>query len=442
MKKNVFLLIVLLNSAALLGLFFTQIFWIHEAYDLLSDQFTSSARVALKGVVNQVLEYELKAGKNNLKHPQDSLEFTLPDASNINLSLLELKIREEFNTLDVREDYAFAIIDIKSHKILTGKISGYEVELYNSPERVPLAGFRDPDNYILSAYFPRQEGNILKELFHWIIVTMLFAIVLIVGFPVSLFIFNRQKRLSGMKSDFINNLTHEFKTPIATISLASEMLLKKQVQNDPEKSVKYARIIYDENTRLQNHVEQILSVSMMERGQVRLKKRETDIHKLISEIVANFSITVAEREGVIRTHYCAVNYKLEVDPSHLTNVIINLLDNANKYSQEKPWIRIGTQNSDNGLVITVEDRGIGISLENQRHIFKNLYRVPTGNIYHVKGFGIGLYYVKTIVEAHGGHINLKSELNKGSRFDVYLPFLNEPTEDEHHNQTSNSPRGG
>jgi two-component system, OmpR family, phosphate regulon sensor histidine kinase PhoR len=435
MKKNVFLLIVLINSAALLGLFFTQIFWIREAHHLINDQFTTSVRVALKGAVNQLLENELKEEKNILLLQSDSLHYSLPEASFISRSVLESKIAEEFSALDVGDDYKFGIIDLKNHTILAGKSEGYEKELFNSPNRVTLAGFRDADNYFVAAYIPGQNANILKELFHWIIVSILFGIVLMIGFPVSLFIFNRQKRLSGMKTDFINNMTHEFKTPIATISLASEMLLKKQVQDDPEKAEKYARIIFDENTRLQNHVEQILSVSMLERGQVRLKKRETDIHLLISEIVSNFSITVAERDGKIRTHFCATNYKMDVDPSHLTSVIINLLDNANKYSADKPWIRIGTQNSDNGLVITVEDKGIGIGLENQRLIFRNLYRVPTGNIHHVKGFGIGLYYVKTIVEAHGGHINLKSEINKGSRFDVYLPFINKPTEDEHYSQT-------
>jgi two-component system phosphate regulon sensor histidine kinase PhoR len=238
-----------------------------------------------------------------------------------------------------------------------------------------------------------------------------------------------------MKSDFINNMTHEFKTPIATISLASEMLLKKSVLEDNEKTLRYARIIYDENTRLQNHVEQILSVSMLERGHFRLKIREVDVHQLIQETVKNFDLTVRERDGKLRTHFCATRFMVFADKAHLTNVISNLLDNANKYSPEKPWIRIGTQSSENGLTITVEDRGIGISLENQQQVFKNLYRVPTGNIYNVKGFGIGLYYVKTIIEAHGGHIILKSELNKGSRFDIYLPFIHKSSKDNDYNQT-------
>jgi two-component system phosphate regulon sensor histidine kinase PhoR len=205
--------------------------------------------------------------------------------------------------------------------------------------------------------------------------------------------------------------------------------MKKSIIENPARTQQYAKIIFDENTRLQNHVEQILSVSLLERGQFRLKKRDIDVHEVISEIVENFGLAVKERHGEIKTHYCANKFHISADKEHLANVITNLLDNANKYSPEAPWIRIGTQNTQNGLIISVEDRGKGIRLEYQQQIFKKLYRVPTGNLYNVKGFGIGLYYVKTIVEAHGGHINLKSELNKGSRFDVYLPFVFKSTKD-------------
>jgi two-component system, OmpR family, phosphate regulon sensor histidine kinase PhoR len=422
MKKNVFLLIVLINSVALIGIIFTQLFWIKEAYNLMDAQFSGSVRVALKGVVNQMLEYEIKHAESSGLLGNDTLTPFQPDVSTLNSNLLELKLIEEFNQMKIGDHYEFAVINSVDNSLIMGDFDKSKEHLLTSPCKVDLTGFKDAGNYYLSAWFPEQKHQVMMKLASWIIISVLFIFVLIIGFPVSIYIFNRQKRLSGMKSDFINNMTHEFKTPIATISLASEMLLKKPVQEDPEKAQRYARIIFDENTRLQNHVEQVLSVSMLERGQFRLKKKETDMHMLIDEVVENFSISVAERNGKIRTHYCADKFIIDVDQPHIRNVILNLLDNANKYSPEKPWIRIGTQSTGNGLTITVEDRGIGISLENQRQVFKNLYRVPTGNIYNVKGFGIGLYYVKTIVEAHGGHINLKSELNKGSRFDVYLPF--------------------
>jgi two-component system phosphate regulon sensor histidine kinase PhoR len=227
-------------------------------------------------------------------------------------------------------------------------------------------------------------------------------------------------------------MTHEFKTPLATISLAAEMLMKKAVQEDASKMQRYTRIIFDENSRLQNHVEQILRVSQLQKGKFRLRMKEVNVHELITKIVESFEITIKERGGDLKSHFCAKDFIVKADQAHLTNVITNLLDNAEKYSLNKPQIKIGTYNDSHGVVISVEDKGIGISPENQRHIFKNLYRVPTGNIYNRdKGFGIGLYYVKTIVEAHGGHINLKSELGKGSRFDVFLPFLTNSTPDEH-----------
>lgn len=440
MKRNLFLLIVFINSIALLGIFFTQVYWIREAYGLLDEQFSSSVRVALKGVANQMLNYELKKiSQNEGTDAADSLS-AIPDVRDINPGLLDFKINEEFSCMHIGKIYEYAIIDLREQTIVAGKYDRYQQALLKSRNQISLAGFRDAQHYALSAYFPDQHNLIIKNLLTWILISIIFALVLIIGFPVSLYIFNRQKKISGMKSDFINNMTHEFKTPIATISLASEMLMKKTILEDHVKSERYAKIIFDENTRLQNHVEQILSVSQLERGQFSLKKREIDVNELIREIVENFSLSVRERNGEIKTHYCAINFIINADKAHLTNVISNLLDNANKYSPENPWIRIGTQNAENGLIISVEDHGIGISLENQRQVFKNLYRVPTGNLYNVKGFGIGLFYVKTIVEAHGGHINIKSELNRGSRFDVYLPFVFKSSNDDNYNQTKDPSR--
>lgn len=403
MKKNIFLLVVLINSAALIGIIVTQFFWIKNAYRLLDNEFDASARIALKSVV--------------AKLPSDNIQLITN-----NLTQLELRIREEFNYLKLDNHFDFGILDETNHTVLATSNNLHENQLVTSSLKVPVQLPGQTGSYALAVYFPGQHSQIILKMMSWIIIWILFTLVLIVGFPVSIYIFNSQKRVSGMKSDFINNMTHEFKTPIATISLASEMLLKKSIREDSEKIVKYAKVIFDENARLQNHVEQILSVSMLERGQFRLKKKEIDLHQLIGEIVHNFELTMKDKGGVIKTHFCAKRFIIRADKGHLTNVIVNLMDNAFKYSPGEPWVRIGTQNVSNGLVISVEDRGMGIDLENQRLIFKNMYRVPTGNIYNVKGFGIGLFYVKTIVEAHGGHINLKSELNKGSRFDVYLPF--------------------
>jgi signal transduction histidine kinase len=196
-----------------------------------------------------------------------------------------------------------------------------------------------------------------------------------------------------------------------------------------EKAKKYAGIIYEENQRLRNQVEHILQIAVLDREEFRLRKRMTEIHGLISELSEQFNLLVQEKKGSIKMKLEATHSVLYADPMHLRNIIANLLDNACKYSPKKPEILIHTCDSDLGVVISVEDKGAGISHENQKHVFKKLFRVPTGNVHDVKGFGLGLFYVKTMVEAHGGWIRLHSELHKGSRFDVFLPF-GEPKNEE------------
>jgi len=431
MKKKLLLFIIIFNSFALLGIIFTQVYWVREAYLLKGEQFAGAVRVALKGVANQMHAY---LSYNYLKDNTlliDSLDY-LPDIRSIDAGLLDFKLNEEFNCMQVGKGYEYAIININDDTFITGNYKTNQDKLRQSHHQIKMAGFKDADSYILSAYFPDENNLILKRMVSWIILSVLFSMLVILAYFYTVFLVYRQKRLSEVKEDFTNNMTHEFKTPLATISLASEMLMKKSVQDEPARMQRYARIIYDENTRLQNHVEQILRVSQLEKGKFRLRKKATDVHELINKVLETFEITMKERNGDLKYHLCAKNFTVMADPFHLTNVITNLLDNANKYSTEAPEIKIGTYNDSQGIIISVEDHGIGIGNENQHHIFKNLYRVPTGNIYNrEKGFGIGLYYVKTIIEAHGGHIKLKSELGKGSRFDIFLPYLTKNSIDDH-----------
>lgn len=429
MKRKIVYIIILVSSLALIGIFLTQVYWVKESYNLKEEQFANSVRIALKGVSNQMLNYEL----NRLKKDRgnDTLATkNLPLAVDINAGLLQFKITEEFTCMHVGRDYAYAIIDKEKQKIIKGKYSGYEKELLYSSHQIPMTGFQDSGHINLAAFFPKQSNMLLMRMINWLMLSVLFALLLILSFYFTVYFLFRQKRLSEMKSDFINNMTHEFKTPLATISLASEMLMKKSINEDAEKTYRYANIIFEENTRLQVQVEQILNISSMERGEIKLKPQETDMHHLISKVVANFDLIIRERKGNLRQALEAPNPMLVVDRLHMTNVLSNLLDNANKYSPAPPEIAITTSNSKDGLLISVEDKGIGISLENQKHIFKNLFRVPTGNIHNVKGFGIGLFYVRAIIEAHNGKIKLWSEPGVGSRFDIYLPFISKSAYDE------------
>jgi two-component system phosphate regulon sensor histidine kinase PhoR len=225
-----------------------------------------------------------------------------------------------------------------------------------------------------------------------------------------------------MKTDFVNNMTHEFKTPIATISLASEMLTNPSVQDSRQKIAKYANIIYDENNRLKSQVEQVLQISVLDKRDFKLMKKEFNIHEIIENAVENYQLVVEQRNGKMILDLKAEPSHIFADPVHFYNIISNLIDNAIKYSEKAPIIKISTSSLSNGVSISIEDNGIGISPENIKLVFKKLYRIPTGNLHDAKGFGLGLYYVKTMVEAHGGKIKLRSELKKGSTFELFFPF--------------------
>jgi len=248
------------------------------------------------------------------------------------------------------------------------------------------------------------------------------SMALILGcFGFVMLAFVQQKKLSDMKTDFINNMTHELKTPIATIAIASEALQDDHVRADLQRVERFVGVIHEENKRLASHVETVLQAAQMERGELQLALAETNIHDLVETAVESLALQLEQKQGQLLCRLEATKAELIADETHLTNVIFNLLDNAMKYSPERPHITITTRNTAQHLVLTVEDRGLGMSKEAQKHVFEKFYRVPTGNRHDVKGFGLGLSYVQSIVEAHGGSVSVQSELGKGSRFELLLP---------------------
>jgi two-component system phosphate regulon sensor histidine kinase PhoR len=244
----------------------------------------------------------------------------------------------------------------------------------------------------------------------------------VVFFAFSLGIIIRQKRLSEVKNDFINNMTHELKTPISTISLSSELLLRLELPQDEEKMRKYASIIYKENKRLEKQVERVLNIAKLDKDKVILNKEEIDLLAILEEVQENFNFNQAQGGGQIQLLHQAEKALIYADPVHLTNVLFNLVDNAVKYCKLSPSIQMSIQPEKEGFRIEIQDNGIGIRKEEQKLIFDKFYRVPTGNIHDVKGFGLGLYYVKLIVEAHQGKIEVRSNPDKGTTFSIWLPL--------------------
>ena len=233
----------------------------------------------------------------------------------------------------------------------------------------------------------------------------------------------RQKKIAEIKTDFINNMSHEFKTPLATISVASDSLANDKIATDPDKVKYYSGLIKQENLRMKKQVETVLNMSKLERNEMPLHLKETNVRELIKSIAESFQLIVNERNGRLITEFNATKYNFRVDEFHLSNALINLLDNANKYSPETPEIKLSTRNEGNWYVIEISDKGMGMESQNKNKIFEKFFREETGNIHNVKGQGLGLSYVKKIVEIHKGQILVDSNKGKGSTFTIKLPMV-------------------
>jgi two-component system phosphate regulon sensor histidine kinase PhoR len=274
----------------------------------------------------------------------------------------------------------------------------------------------------LTLHFPDEQNYLLRTLWLTLSMSAVIILVLVLAFFYTINTIHRQKKYTQIKNDFIGNMTHEFKTPISTIALAGEMLGDSSVKKTPEKVDRFVKMIRDENKRLGILVESILQTAVLDKGDFKLKRSEFNLHDVISEAVEKAQLQIEQKKGILNESLTAQNAVLFADKVHITNIVYNLLDNALKYSKDVPEIKISTQNFSDGILLLVEDKGIGISKENQKKIFEQFYRVSTGNVHNIRGFGLGLSYVKAIVQKHGGEISVTSELNKGTAFKVYLPF--------------------
>jgi len=287
-----------------------------------------------------------------------------------------------------------------------------------------------PDNIInqdltLSVVFPERTNYVLGSMAFILGGSLLFSLIILATFAMSLYFIIRQKKISEMKSDFINNMTHEFKTPIATISLAADTITNPKVINDELNVRHFISMIKKENSRMNKKVETILQIASLDKKEIDFKFGDISLHTIIEKAIDTNDILVQQRNGRIKLALNAADPVIYGDSEHLFNLVNNLLDNAIKYSPDAPEITVETRNENNGVVLSVEDKGIGMTKHVQSRIFERFYRQTTGNVHDVKGFGLGLNYARAIVDAHRGNISVQSEPGKGSRFTVYLPFNHE-----------------
>ena len=354
----------------------------------------------------------------------------------INLERLNEYISQELKNLGIDTEFKYGVYSRRkksfvisnNHFLVTDNQpqvtqEGYK-NLYTSKYRVKLFQPQNgPAPGLLMVFFPAKTSFVWANVWKSLAAAIFFTTLILFCFAYTVLVIFRQKKVSEMKTDFINNMTHEFKTPIATISLAADSITSPMISGDAGKVKRFANIIKEENKRMNSQVEKVLQMALIDKKDFNLKLTEVNLHDVINQAVENICLQVEKRGGTARAVLEASNPYVEGDLTHISNIINNLLDNANKYSPDEPEITVYTRNAPNGVEVRVEDKGIGMSKEARKHIFDKFYRVPTGNLHDIKGFGLGLSYVKALITAHKGQIDVKSEPGKGSSFVLFFPFV-------------------
>jgi two-component system, OmpR family, phosphate regulon sensor histidine kinase PhoR len=462
MNQKAIWVIISLMSLAVVGVLSLQMSFINNSRRVNEEDFDKHVNTGLKRVAAQLetvenlqvtaqylngfsIQYVAKDTNGNVHYHAN-----VPDpTANIHQTVGEVKLRQEmFNTAiedrieviqldkflnnelgnDIQFSYGVwsnltnSFVIYNNHYVVPSENQKEYAYVKASQYRTKLFPTEINDPGILYVFFPTKSSVIWAQLWLDLLLSLLFAMIILGSFAYTIKVILQQKKLSEMKNDFINNMTHEFKTPIATISLASDSITNPSVINNPDKIRRFADIIRQENKRMHGQVEKVLQMALVERGHIKLNFSDVNLHHVIEQAVSNMALQVERREGTVSAQLDAEKCIVEGDLNHISNVINNLLDNANKYSPENPDISVSTRNISNGIEVTVSDKGIGMSKEAKKRIFEKFYRVHTGNLHDVKGFGLGLAYVKAMVTAHKGSVDVKSELGKGSSFVLLFPF--------------------
>ncbi|MBN1184410.1 MAG: HAMP domain-containing histidine kinase [Bacteroidales bacterium] len=413
MRKPTIKALIFFASISLMGVLFTQLYWIRKAILVSENQFDNKTNFALTEV-----RKELKKASGKLN---DTVEYDL--YTYLDTSSLKHFMEKYFDFYNLGDNYEYAV-KFTQPDLMVWHSFGFLSKMNQKTTIIKkcISDIVKSQETHIEVYFPDKRKHIVSEMSLWLYVAVGFFVITILCFTYIVFAVIKQKKISDIKNDFINNMTHEFKTPLSTISLASEVLLQSEGKPSKERLVKYAQIIFDENQRMRLQVDRVLQLAIFDKGDFGLKMAKSDVHSLLRITIHNLCLERCEKPVAVDFDLKATKSFVFLDIMHFINIITNLIDNSIKYSGNEPEILISTRNLDNGIEIAVKDNGMGMNIEATRHIFEKFYRVPTGNVHNVKGFGLGLYYVNKIIEAHKGNISVESAINKGSTFKIYLPF--------------------
>lgn len=422
MNTKTLRLVALFAMICIIGTAVLQVFWFRHAFDLREKEFNQKVFVALQSVGEYILaSNQQQIPLEPLVNQISSNYFVVQLNGHIHPRTLEFLLKNEFKKRHVYQDFEYGLYNCESKKMVYGNYIVLDTTNLSTVPSKQLPVWTN-DNLYFGVLFPKKSAGIVGGMAIWLFSSLVMLLVC-VFFAFTIFFVFRQKQLSEIQQDFINNITHEFKTPLSTIVVSTELLKNPNIYAYPEKVSKYTTIIKEEVNRLKSQVENVLQVAAADKEKVQMKFEPADLHDCVRRAANSIELLLQQKNGKLELELQAEKSGLQIDVVHITNAINNLLENAIKYSGQSPLINVETQNEHNGIWLKIRDNGIGIAPEHLKKVFDRFYRIPTGNLHNVKGFGLGLYYVKMIVELHKGKVSVKSEPNKGSEFCIFLPFV-------------------
>lgn len=423
MQENIIRRVIILGTLAIAGILGTQSYWLIASWNANEEEFTQKANLALYRVAQSLAEInQTELPPRDIVRQQSSNTFVVNTNSEIHSATLEYLLQKELERLALRADFEYAIFDCTTDQMLYGGYCTYHPE--ENIDQPPTTNFeKEADfTYYFTVKFPGRTGFLLRNT-QLALVLSVILLVTVAFFAYSMLVILRQRQLAVRQKDFINNMTHEFKTPLSTIRIASSVFQREPFVQQDERLKRYADIIHEQYERLNAQVEKVLQLAKVEEGHFALKKERILLQDILPPLVDGFRMQVEEKGGQLSLQLADKPMWIEADALHFTNILHGLLDNAAKYGGASPTIDLSAVISHKNLLqLSISDQGPGISADERSKIFEKFYRIPTGNVHDVKGFGLGLFYVRAICKAHAWRLQLHSEVGQGTRICIDIPM--------------------
>jgi len=418
MKHNQVRYVILFGTIAIIAIFTVQVYWLLKAWNMNEKQLNESISITLNHVAHKIFVYNQTVLPN--EHPVNQLSsnyFVVNINSEIDANILEYYLKSEFARVGLDVDYEYAIYDCHNDQMVYGNYITSQGTSKNISISTDLPKYSEY-LYYFGIRFPAIQSTVVSNMTIWLVLSAI-LLALVLFFSYSILVIFRQKRFSELQKDFINNMTHEFKTPISSINISADVIMQPGIIDDPERLQTYGNIIKNENNRLNKQVEKVLQIARIEKKGFELKKEQVKLNDLILTVVDNCR-TNSGKEIAIQTDLDTQTGHIFADAVHLSNIIYNLIDNAIKYGGEHPEIILETRREGNSILLIIKDNGPGIPRSYHKKVFRKFFRIPTGNVHDIKGFGLGLYYVRNACKSHHWKIDLQCEPNRGCAFKITM----------------------